>query len=63
MIETDILKTIPADIMQQKINNVPAKRLGQPSEIASVASFLACDDSSWVTGNCILACGGLKMRG
>lgn len=63
MVETDILKTIPEDIMQQKINNVPAKRLGQPSEIASVASFLACDDSSWVTGNCILACGGLKMRG
>ena len=63
MIETDILKTIPADIMQQKIKNVPANRLGQPSEIASVASFLACDDSSWVTGNCILACGGLKMRG
>ena len=63
MIETDILKTIPADIMEQKIKNVPANRLGQPAEIASVASFLACDDSSWVTGNCILACGGLKMRG
>lgn len=63
MIETDILKTIPADIMQQKIKSVPANRLGQPSEIASVASFLASDDSSWVTGNCILACGGLKMRG
>ncbi len=63
MIETDILKTIPADIMAQKIKNVPANRLGQPSEIASVASFLASDDSSWVTGNCILACGGLKMRG
>ena len=63
MFETDILKTIPADIMEQKIKNVPANRLGQPAEIASVASFLACDDSSWVTGNCILACGGLKMRG
>ena len=63
MIETDILKTIPADIMAQKISNVPANRLGQPSEIASVASFLASDDSSWVTGNCILACGGTKMRG
>ena len=63
MIETDILKTIPEDIMQQKIKSVPANRLGQPSEIASVASFLASDDSSWVTGNTILACGGLKMRG
>lgn len=63
MIDTDILKTIPEDIMQMKIKSVPANRVGQPSEIASVASFLASDDSSWVTGNCILACGGLKMRG
>jgi len=63
MVNTDILKTIPENIMQQKINATPAQRLGEPSEIASVASFLASDDSSWVTGNCILACGGLKMRG
>ena len=63
MIETDILKTIPEDIMKMKIASVPANRVGQPSEIASVASFLASDDSSWVTGNCILACGGMKMRG
>lgn len=63
MVDTDILKTIPAHIMEQKINATPAQRLGQPSEIAAVASFLASDDSSWVTGNCILACGGLRMRG
>lgn len=62
MVDTDILKTIPADIMEQKIKNTPAQRLGAPSEIASVVSFLSSDDSSWVTGNCIMACGGLKMR-
>ena len=63
MVNTDILKTIPEHIMEQKINATPARRVADPSEIASVASFLASDDSSWVTGNCILACGGLKMRG
>lgn len=63
MVNTDILKSIPADIMEQKIKSVPAQRLGEPSEIAAVASFLASDDSSWVTGNCIMACGGQKMRG
>jgi len=63
MVDTDILKTIPEHIMQQKIAATPAQRLGQPAEIAAVASFLASDDSSWVTGNCILACGGLRMRG
>ena len=62
MVNTDILKTIPADIMEQKIKATPAQRLGEPSEIASVVSFLASDDSSWVTGNCIMACGGQKMR-
>lgn len=63
MVNTDILKTIPAHIMEQKIQATPAQRIAEPSEIASVASFLASDDSSWVTGNCILACGGLRMRG
>ena len=63
MVNTDMLKTIPPQVMEQKIKATPAQRLGDPSEIASVAAFLASDDSSWVTGNCILACGGLKMRG
>lgn len=62
MVNTDILKSIPAEIMQQKINSVPMQRVGEPSEVAAVASFLASDDSSWVTGNCILCCGGQKMK-
>lgn len=62
MIDTDILKTIPEDILKAKINSVPMQRLGDPSEVASVASFLASDDSSWVTGNVILCCGGQKIK-
>lgn len=62
-VDTDILKTIPPELLKQKLAASPAQRLADPSEIASVASFLASDDSSWVTGNCILACGGLQMRG
>ncbi|MBQ4037108.1 MAG: SDR family oxidoreductase [Clostridia bacterium] len=62
MIDTDILKTIPEDIMKQKIASVPMQRLGNVSEVASVASFLASDDSSWVTGNVILCCGGQKIK-
>lgn len=62
MIDTDILKTIPEDILKAKINSVPMQRLGDPSEVASVASFLASDDSSWVTGNIIMCCGGQKIK-
>lgn len=62
MIATDILNTIPEDIMKQKIASVPMQRLGDPSEIASVVSFLASDDSSWITGNTLVVSGGIKLK-
>jgi 3-oxoacyl-[acyl-carrier protein] reductase len=34
-------------------------RIGQPNDIASVAVFLASDDSRWLTGEQLLAGGGL----
>jgi NAD(P)-dependent dehydrogenase (short-subunit alcohol dehydrogenase family) len=37
-----------------------AKSLGQPGDIASVAVFLASEDSAWLTGELILAGGGLR---
>jgi 2-hydroxycyclohexanecarboxyl-CoA dehydrogenase len=39
------------------------KRLGKPEEVAAVAAFLASDDSSYVTGECIGASGGMGMVG
>lgn len=36
----------------------PMQRLGRPEEVASVALFLACEDSSFVTGSYILVDGG-----
>ncbi|WP_223654143.1 SDR family oxidoreductase [Hymenobacter psoromatis] len=38
---------------------VPIKRVGQPKEIATVATFLASDDSSFVLGEEIIAGGGI----
>ena len=38
----------------------PFGRAGQPSEIASVVSFLASDDAGWVTGQQLAAAGGLR---
>jgi 3-oxoacyl-[acyl-carrier protein] reductase len=42
------------------VAQTPLGRAGQPDDIASVALFLASDDSRWLTGEHILATGGLR---
>ena len=36
-------------------------RFGEPSEIAAVVAFLACDDGHWVTGQTIEASSGYRL--
>ena len=42
------------------IGQTPLGRIGQPGDIASIAVFLASDDSAWLTGDQLLAGGGLR---
>lgn len=44
---------------QEKLKNIPMGRLGQKDEIASIASFLASNDASYITGQTINANGGM----
>ena len=48
-----------AQVAADLIAQVPMKRLGDPKEIATVATFFASDDSSFVTGEEIIAGGGM----
>ena len=38
----------------------PLGRIGTPADIAKVVAFLASDDAGWLTGEIILASGGLR---
>ena len=58
LIGTDIIKTIPDDLMVNMVKAIPAQRIGQPEEVAAAASFLASDDSSYVNGNVLILGGG-----
>jgi NAD(P)-dependent dehydrogenase (short-subunit alcohol dehydrogenase family) len=60
-INTEMLQAVPENVMAKFIAAIPANRLGEPSEIASVVSFLSSDDSSFVTGECIVVSGGSHM--
>jgi glucose 1-dehydrogenase len=41
--------------------HIPMARPAAPAEIAAVAAFLASDEASYVTGQTIMACGGLSL--
>lgn len=42
------------------VAQTPLGRVGQPDDIADIAVFLASDDSRWLTGEKLLATGGLR---
>jgi 3-oxoacyl-[acyl-carrier protein] reductase len=50
---------IGSDFEAQMVQQTPLGRLGQPSDIAPVAVFLASDDSGWVTGETLVVSGGM----
>jgi NAD(P)-dependent dehydrogenase (short-subunit alcohol dehydrogenase family) len=45
------------------LERVPMGRLAQPDEIARVVRFLASDDASYVTGQCVIVDGGWTVQG
>ncbi|MGI9463323.1 MAG: SDR family NAD(P)-dependent oxidoreductase [Aestuariivirgaceae bacterium] len=59
-IMTDILKSVANDeaAMERIMARTPLGRIGDPSEVASVAAFLASDDASYITGQTIYPDGG-----
>jgi 3-oxoacyl-[acyl-carrier protein] reductase len=49
------------DFQKQIEKETPLGRIGQPGDIASIAAFLASDDSVWVNGQTIQAAGGARL--
>jgi 3-oxoacyl-[acyl-carrier protein] reductase len=63
MIETEGVHTagfLGTDFEKSLVAQTPLGRIGQPGDIASVAVFLASDDSGWLTGEQLLAGGGMR---
>ncbi len=62
MVETEGTHTagfIGSEMHNQLVAQTPLGRVGQPNDIAAIAVFLASDDSGWLTGEHLLAGGGM----
>jgi 3-oxoacyl-[acyl-carrier protein] reductase len=60
-ISTDMTDSLSDQIKDRVKEIIPLRRFGQPQEIASVVSFLAGPDATYVTGQVIVVDGGMVM--
>jgi len=62
MVETEGVQTagiLGSDFEKGTVGQTPLGRIGQVDDIASVATFLASNDSKWITGELVRTGGGL----
>ncbi|MGA1805379.1 glucose 1-dehydrogenase [Rhizobium sp. HT1-10] len=51
---------VGSDFERDAVSKTPLGRIGQPNDIATVAVFLASDESGWLTGEHLTASGGFR---
>ncbi len=61
-IATDMTDTLSADQQAAMLERIPAGRLGQPKEVASLVRFLSSDAAGYITGETIQINGGMYMN-
>ena len=55
-IETEMTKDLPDAVLEV----IPARRVGQPEDVAAAVRFLASDDAGYVTGTTLFVDGGMS---
>ncbi|SUP39728.1 3-oxoacyl-[acyl-carrier-protein] reductase [Veillonella criceti] len=60
-IHTDMTDVLPDKVKEAMVHNIPVGRMAEPEEVAVVATFLASDMASYITGQVINVDGGMVM--
>jgi len=60
-VDTEILNSVPPEMMEAAMKFVPLGRKGQPEEIAYAVAFLASDQAAYITGQVLGVDGGMAM--
>ena len=60
-IDTDMVRAVPANVLEKIVARIPVGRLGQPGEIARAVLFLVADEAGFITGSTLSINGGQHM--
>jgi len=60
-IDTDMVRAVPAHVLEKIVAKIPVGRLGKASEIARGVLFLVSDEGGFVTGSTLSINGGQHM--
>ncbi len=63
LIETEAVKAIPQDVMDEVIAGIPAARAAQPDEVAAVAAFIASQEADYMSGTAVILDGAYLAIG
>lgn len=60
-VESKMTDVLPAEIKEKYLSQIPLNRYGTAQDVANAALFLACDMSSYITGQVLTVDGGMVM--
>jgi 3-oxoacyl-[acyl-carrier protein] reductase len=60
-IETEMTQSLPENVIEEWLTQIPLKRTGKPEDVANACLFLASDWSSYITGQVITVDGGMSV--
>lgn len=60
-VETDMVRAVPADVLEKIVRKIPVGRLGNVNDIARGVLFLVADDAGFITGSTLSINGGQHM--
>ena len=60
-IDTDMVRAVPANVLEKIVARIPVGRLGRASEIAKAVLYLVDDDNGFMTGSTLSVNGGQHM--
>jgi acetoacetyl-CoA reductase len=60
-VDTEMVRAVPADVLEKIIARIPVGRLGKAEDIARTVLFLVADEADFITGSTLSINGGQHM--